>query len=387
MTSHSEPLVAVATDAPASSENADSIAALVALVPSLPKVVLHDHLDGGLRPATIIELAAEIGHELPATDPDELARWFVEAASSGTLERYLETFEHTIAVMQTEDGLRRVARESAVDLAADGVVYAEQRYAPEQHLRNGLTLQQVVDAVQAGFAEGVAEAAAAGRSIRIGTLITAMRHADRGDEIAALALENRDNGVVGFDIAGAEDGFPPSRQASAFTTLENANFPTTVHAGEAAGLESIAEAVHVAHACRIGHGVRLIEDVTADPLGDKLGPLAHWVRDRRIPLELCPSSNVQTGAAESVAAHPISRLRDLGFAVTVNTDNRLQSGTSMSRELTLLVEEAGWTLVDLRDAAVTAAAHSFLHHDERSTLIDQVIRPAYAAARGGRHRA
>jgi len=387
MTSHSEPLVAVATDAPASSENADSIAALVALVPSLPKVVLHDHLDGGLRPATIIELAAEIGHELPATDPDELARWFVEAASSGTLERYLETFEHTIAVMQTEDGLRRVARESAVDLAADGVVYAEQRYAPEQHLRNGLTLQQVVDAVQAGFAEGVAEAAAAGRSIRIGTLITAMRHADRGDEIAALALENRDNGVVGFDIAGAEDGFPPSRQASAFTTLENANFPTTVHAGEAAGLESIAEAVHVAHACRIGHGVRLIEDVSTDELGDKLGTLAHWVRDRRIPLELCPSSNVQTGAAESVAAHPISRLRDLGFAVTVNTDNRLQSGTSMSRELTLLVEEAGWTLVDLRDVAVTAAAHSFLHHDERSTLIDQVIRPAYAAARGGRHRA
>jgi adenosine deaminase len=387
MTSPSEPVVADATDAPASSESVDPTAALVALIPSLPKVLLHDHLDGGLRPATIVELAAQVGHELPTTDPDELGRWFVEAASSGTLERYLETFDHTVAVMQTEEGLRRVARESAIDLAADGVVYAEQRYAPEQHLRDGLTLQQVVDAVQAGFAEGIAEAAAAGRSIRIGTLITAMRHADRGDEIAALALANRDNGVVGFDIAGAEAGFPPSRQASAFSTLENANFPSTVHAGEAAGLESIAEAVHVAHACRIGHGVRLIDDVGTDELGDKLGLLAHWVRDRRIPLELCPSSNVQTGAAESVATHPVSRLRDLGFAVTVNTDNRLQSGTSMSRELTLLVEEAGWTLVDLRDVAVTAAAHSFLHHDERSTLIDEVIRPAYTAARGGRHRA
>ncbi|MBO3100412.1 adenosine deaminase [Cellulomonas fengjieae] len=381
----SEPLVA---DAPADpTEAADTVTALVAAIPTLPKVVLHDHLDGGLRPATLIELAAEIGHELPATDPEALGRWFVEAASSGTLERYLETFDHTVAVMQTTDGLRRVARESVVDLAADGVVYAEQRYAPEQHLTQGLSLQEVVDAVQEGFAEGIAEAAAAGRSIRIGTLITAMRHADRGDEIAALALANRDNGVVGFDIAGAENGFPPSRQAAAFDTLARADFPATVHAGEAAGLESIAEAVHVAHACRIGHGVRLIEDVTADELGDRLGTLAHWVRDRRIPLELCPSSNVQTGAAESVASHPITRLRDLGFAVTVNTDNRLQSGTSMSRELTLLVEEAGWTLVDLRDAAVTAAAHSFLHHDERSTLIDQVIRPAYAAARGGRHRA
>lgn len=374
-------------DAPETSEPTDAVAALVALIPGLPKVVLHDHLDGGLRPATIIELAAEVGHELPTTDADELGRWFVEAASSGTLVRYLETFDHTVAVMQTEDGLRRVARESVLDLAVDGVVYAEQRYAPEQHLSKGLSLQQVVDAVQAGFAEGIAEAATQGRSIRIGTLITAMRHADRGDEIAALALENRDNGVVGFDIAGAEIGFPASRLASAFATLSEADFPATVHAGEAVGPESIADAIHVGRALRIGHGVRLVEDIGTDELGDNLGTLAHWVRDRRIPLELCPSSNVQTGAAESVATHPISRLRDLGFAVTVNTDNRLQSGTSMTRELSLLVEEAGWTLADLRDVAVTAAQHTFLHHDERTALIEQVLLPAYASARGSRHRA
>src|SRR4051794_12103047 len=236
--------------------SADDGGALVALIPSLPKVLLHDHLDGGLRPQSMIEMAAEAGHELPAADADTLGTWFYDAASSGTLPRYLETFDHTIAVMQTEEHLRRVARESAVDLAADGVVYAEQRYAPEQHLRGGLSLQQVVDAVQAGFAEGVAEAATQGRSIRIGTLVTAMRHADRWDEIAALTLANRDNGVVGFDIAGAEDGFPPSRHLSAFHTLRDASFPVTVHAGEAQGVESLAEAVHLAQAARIGHGVR-----------------------------------------------------------------------------------------------------------------------------------
>jgi len=361
--------------------------ALVAQIPSLPKVLLHDHLDGGLRPATIVELSEQVGHELPTTDPEALGRWFVEAADSGSLPRYLETFDHTIAVMQTEEGLRRVARESVLDLAADGVVYAEQRYAPEQHLQRGLTLQQVVDAVQAGFADGIAEASEQGRSIRIGTLVTAMRHADRGDEIAALALANRDKGVVGFDIAGAEDGFPPSRHASAFATLRDASFPATVHAGEAAGLDSIAEAVHLAGAVRLGHGVRIIEDVSGDDLGDTLGLLAHWVRDRRIPLELCPSSNLQTGAATSIAEHPVTRLKRLGFTVTVNTDNRLQSGTTLTRELTLLVEQAGWTLDDLRDVTVTAAQHTFLHHDERQALIEQVLLPAYAGVGGGRHRA
>src|SRR5262245_56866849 len=205
-------------------------------VAALPKVLLHDHLAGGLRPATIVELAGAIGYQLPATDPDELAGWFFDAASSGTLELYLETFAHTVAVMQTEEGLRRVAREAVVDLANDGVVYAEQRYAPEQHVGKGLSLQQVVDAVQAGFAEGVTEAAEAGRSIRIGTLVTAMRHADRGTEIAELAVANRDNGVVGFDIAGAEVGFPASRLKQAFKRVRRASFPATVHAGEADGL-------------------------------------------------------------------------------------------------------------------------------------------------------
>lgn len=375
------------TSPDASPADDDATAALVALVPGLPKVLLHDHLDGGLRPATIVELAAEAGHTLPTTDPEELGRWFVESADSGSLERYLETFEHTVAVMQTVDGLRRVAREAALDLAADGVVYAESRYAPEQHQRAGLSLEQVVDAVQQGFAEGVAEAAAQGRSIRVGTLLSAMRQADRADEIAALAIARRDDGVVGFDIAGPEEGFPPSRHASAFRALADAHVPATVHAGEGSGLESVAQALHVAQACRLGHGARLVEDIATDDLGDRLGPLAQWVRDRRVPLELCPSSNLQTGIAASVAEHPVTRLKRLGFKVTVNTDNRLQSGTTLSRELTLLVQEAGWTLDDLQDVAVTAAAYAFVHHDDRDALIDTVIRPAYAAARGGRHRA
>jgi adenosine deaminase len=359
---------------------------LAELIPSLPKVLLHDHLDGGVRPATIVELAAEIGHELPTTDPDELGRWFVEAASAGTLELYLETFAHTVAVMQTADALRRVARECALDLAADGVVHAEVRFAPEQHVEGGLSLQEVVDAVRSGFDEGAAQARDDGRPIRVHAILCAMRHLDRWQEVAELAIANRDAGVVAFDLAGPEDGFPASRFPEVFDTLRAAHFPYTLHAGEAAGLDSIADAV-AEGALRLGHGVRLADDLGEDELGDRLGLLAHWVRDRRLALELCPSSNLQTGGATSVADHAVTRLLRLGFAVTVNTDNRLQSGTSLGRELTLLVEEAGWTLADLEDVTATAAAHAFVHHDERAALIDTVIRPAYAAARGGRHRA
>jgi len=362
------------------------VAALVALIPTLPKVLLHDHLDGGLRPATVVELAAEIGHELPSTDPDELGRWFVEAASAGSLERYLETFAHTVAVLQTADALRRVAREAVLDLAADGVVHAEVRYAPEQHLERGLSLQDVVDAVRAGFDEGVEEARADGRTIRVRTILCAMRHLDRWQDVADLAIANRDAGVVAFDLAGPEDGFPPSAHPEVFAALRAAHLPVTLHAGEAAGIGSVSSAL-AEGALRLGHGVRLVDDVAADALGDRLGHVAHWVRDRRIALEVCPSSNVQTGGAPSVGEHPVTRLRRLGFAVTVNTDNRLQSGTTLGRELTLLVEQAGWTLTDLEDATATAAAQAFVHLDERTALIDTVIRPAFAAARGGRHRA
>jgi adenosine deaminase len=345
-----------------------------------PKALLHDHLDGGLRPATIVELADAVGHRLPSTDPDELARWFVESASSGSLERYLETFAHTVAVMQTPEALYRVAAECAEDLAADGVVYAEVRYAPEQHLERGLSLDAVVEAVDAGFTAGCASVAGAGRTIRVGTLLTAMRHAARSQEIAETAVRYRDAGVVGFDIAGAEAGFPPTRHLDAFEYLQRENFHFTIHAGEAFGLPSIWQAIQWCGADRLGHGVRIVDDVTvpADGLPPLLGRLAAYVRDKRIPLELCPSSNVQTGAVASIAEHPIGLLRDLRFRVTVNTDNRLMSGTSMSREMALLVEAFGWGWTELQWLTVNAMKSAFIPFDERLALIDEVIKPAYA---------
>jgi len=345
-----------------------------------PKALLHDHLDGGLRPATVLELAGEIGHDLPADDADGLAGWFEEAADSGSLERYLETFVHTVGVMQTEPALHRVAYECARDLAADGVVYAEVRFAPEQHLTRGLDLDQVVAAVLAGFADGSTDAAAAGTPIRVATLLTAMRHKARSMEIAELAVRYRDSGVVGFDIAGAEAGFPPTRHLDAFEYLQRENFHFTIHAGEAFGLPSIWQAIQWCGADRLGHGVRIVDDISGD---GQLGRLAAYVRDKRIPLELCPSSNVQTGAVASIAEHPIGLLRDLRFRATVNTDNRLMSRTSMSREMALLVEAFGYGWSELQWFTVNAMKSAFIPFDERLVLINEVIKPAYAKLLAG----
>ncbi|MEO9137487.1 MAG: adenosine deaminase [Jatrophihabitans sp.] len=342
-----------------------------------PKALLHDHLDGGLRPSTIVELANTIGYQaLPATDADELATWFREASNSGSLERYLETFAHTVAVMQNVAGLTRVAREAVEDLAADGVVYAEIRWAPEQHTEEGLTLEQVVEAVLSGFREGEAIAAAAGHSIRVGAIVTAMRHAARSREIAELAIAYRDDGVVGFDIAGAEAGFPPSRHLDAFEYLRRENAHFTIHAGEAFGLPSIWEALQWCGTDRLGHGVRIVDDITA---GGRLGRLAQYVRDKRIPLEMCPSSNVQTGAVNSIAEHPIGLLRRLHFRVTINTDNRLMSGTTMTREMTLLTEAFNYQWSDLQWFTVNAMKSAFIGFDERLAIINSVIKPGYAA--------
>jgi adenosine deaminase len=349
------------------------------LVRRAPKVLLHDHLDGGVRPQTIVDLAPDAGHELPASDGESLRRWFTEASDSGSLVRYLETFDHTVAVMQTPDNLARVARECVEDLAADGVVYAEVRYAPEQHLEAGLTLEEVVAAVQRGFDEGQA---AAGGSIVVRQLLTAMRHQARSREIAELAVAHRDDGVVGFDIAGAEAGYPPTRHLDAFEYLQRENAHFTIHAGEAFGLPSIWEAIQWCGADRLGHGVRIVDDITVRDDGSaELGRLAAYVRDKRIPLELCPHSNVQTGAAASISEHPIGLLTRLRFRVTVNTDNRLMSGTSMTHEMAALVDAFGYGLDDLQWFTVNAMKSAFLRFDQRLQLIDDVIKPGYAALR------
>ncbi|MDF6044448.1 adenosine deaminase [Streptomyces sp. JH14] len=345
-----------------------------------PKVLLHDHLDGGLRPGTIIDLARDAGYEaLPETEADKLGIWFREAADSGSLERYLETFAHTCAVMQTREALVRVAAECAEDLAADGVVYAEVRYAPEQHLEAGLTLEEVVEAVNEGFREGERRARLDGNRIRVGALLTAMRHAARALEIAELANRYRDLGVVGFDIAGAEAGFPPTRHLDAFEYLKRENNHFTIHAGEAFGLPSIWQALQWCGADRLGHGVRIIDDIEVAEDGRvTLGRLASYVRDKRIPLEMCPTSNLQTGAADSYAEHPIGLLRRLHFRLTVNTDNRLMSGTSMSQEFEQLTEAFGYTLDDIQWFTVNAMKSAFIPFDERLAMINDVIKPGYA---------
>jgi adenosine deaminase len=353
-------------------------------VRAAPKVLLHDHLDGGLRPQTILELADACGHELPegTGDAGSLGRWFAESADSGSLVRYLETFDHTVGVMQTEAALARVARECVEDLAADGVVYAEVRYAPEQHVTTGLPLDAVVAAVQAGIDEGLA--AVDGRIV-VRQLLTAMRHQARSMEIAELAVAWRDRGVAGFDIAGAEAGFPPTRHLDAFEYLQRENAHFTIHAGEAFGLPSIWQAIQWCGADRLGHGVRIADDVTTGPDGEpRLGLLAAYVRDKRIPLEMCPASNIQTGAADSIAEHPIGLLTKLRFRVTVNTDNRLMSQTSMTDEMSALVDAFGYGLDDLRWFTINAMKSAFLPFDERLAIIQDVVKPGYAALAAAR---
>lgn len=350
-------------------------------IQSLPKISLHDHLDGGLRPQSLIELADELGLEVPAADAEALGAWFTEQSNSGSLVEYLKTFDLTTAVMQTRAGLSRVAREFVQDLGADGVIYGEIRWAPEQHLTRGLTLDEAVEAVQAGIEQGLDDVQSSGRRIRVGQLVTAMRHNDRGLEIAELAVRHRERGVVGFDIAGPEAGFLPARHRTAFDYLAGQFMPVTIHAGEGDGLESIRGALLDGRALRLGHGVRIAEDLVIERQDDEntyvsLGPIAQWVRDREIALETSPSSNVQTGAiaawGDELVDHPFDLLYQLGFRVTVNTDNRLQSGTSLSRELALLSDAFGYDLDDIETFQLNAAASAFLPLDDREELAEYI---------------
>jgi adenosine deaminase len=335
---------------------------------AFPKVSLHDHLDGGLRPQTIIELAADIGHPLPADTADDLGQWFAESANSGSLEGYLETFDHTIAVMQTAPNLRRVAKEFVEDLAADGVIYGETRWAPEQHLRDGLTETDAIEAVGDGLAEGMAACRDRGHEIDLRQLLTAMRQAEPTRAIAELTLRYRRDGVAGFDIAGPEKGYPPSRFLESFQLLRRQSAYYTIHAGEADGCESIWEAVQVCAANRIGHGVAIIEDIQQGALGD----FAAYVRNERIPLEMCPSSNVQTGTVSSIAEHPIHNLDRLGFRVTVNPDNRLMSATSMTKEFALLAEAFDYTFADVSRLSSNAAKSAFAPYEVRRALVQRI---------------
>ncbi len=347
----------------------------LATIHAAPKVLLHDHLDGGLRPQTVIELARDGGYTgLPTTDPGELEAWFRRGADRKSLELYLEGFAHTVGVMQSPEALERVAAECAEDFAADGIVYAEVRFAPELHLDGGMTLDEVVEAVLRGFRRG-----SEGRPITMRTLVTAMRTAARSLEIAELAVRHRDAGVVGYDIAGAEAGFPPTRHLDAFHYIARENFHFTIHAGEAFGLPSIWEALQWCGAERLGHGVRIVDDISVGPDGRvALGRLAAYVRDRRIPLEMCPTSNVHTGAVASIEEHPIDLLRRLRFRVTVNTDDRLMSGVTLSSEFRALARAFGLDLAEMQWLTLNAMKSAFCSFDLRLRIINEQIKPGYA---------
>jgi len=344
------------------------------LVARGPKVLLHDHLDGGLRPSTVIDLADISGYkELPSSNVEKLSEWFHEGANRRDLNLYLETFAHTVGVMQDEYSCHRVAKECAEDLAEDGCVYAEIRFAPSLFTTQKLSVHEVIEAVLSGFSEG-----SSGTNLTLRTIITAMRTSNDSKTIAEAAVDFRDKGVVGFDIAGREAGYPPTDHLEAFQLLQRENFHFTIHAGEAFGLPSIWEAVQYCGAERLGHGVRIIDDIELDSSGNFiLGSLASFIRDRRIPLELCPTSNIHTGAVQSLEEHPIGLLKELGFRVTVNTDNRLMSNVSMTSELLSLNKAFGWDLDDFSWLTVNAMKSAFLPFDERIHLIEKVIKPGW----------
>lgn len=339
------------------------------LIHSFPKVVLHDHLDGDLRPQTIIEIADEIGYaDLPTRDVEELTHWFVDSCSAGSLEKYLRTFDHTIAVMQTREQIMRVARECVLDLALDNVIYAEVRVAPEHFTKKGLTLNDVVDSMVTGYQQGVSEADKHGKKIVVGTILCAMRHNNRSMEIAELAVNWRNRGVVGFDIAGAEKGFPASNHKSAFDYLRNEGMPFTIHAGEADGPASIKDALVNCRATRIGHGVRLADEIN----GNELSPFARTVLDSQIHLEMAPTSNIQTGIVSDYASHPISAMKKLGFNVGINTDNRLMSGTSATNESFEIARAHNWNVFDFKEVAENAAKAAFASDITRSEILNQI---------------
>jgi adenosine deaminase len=345
---------------------------------SLPKVLLHEHLDGGLRPSTVIALAAELGYDgLPTTDPEALAAWFHRGAQKGNLPEYLEGFQHTIAVMQTAEALERVAFEFVEDMFEDGVVYAEVRFAPVYHTERGLTQDEVVHSVIRGLKRGERQ-----YGVRWGLIICAMRHMKNSGEAAELAIRCRDAGVVGFDLAGGEDGFPPKKHVDAFQAIERANFYITIHAGEAYGPDSIWQALQYCGAHRLGHATRLRDDIEVLPDGTmRLGRLAQYVLDRRIPLEMCLLSNLHTGACRTLEDHPFGLFFRRGFRVCLNTDDRLMSDTTMTKETALATELFDLSLAELEKLSLNAMKSAFAPFDQRLSIIFDTIKPGFAKVR------
>lgn len=346
---------------------------------SVPKVLLHDHLDGGLRAETIIELAKDYKYKkLPTTDPQELSEWFHRGANKGNLVEYLQGFEHTIAVMQTKESLSRIAYEMMEDMKKDGVCYVETRFAPVFHSQKGLHHDEIVEAVLEGLDKGKQDF-----GVGYGLIICGMRNMKNTNEMAELALNFRKRGVVGFDLAGEEGGYPPKKHLEAFQTIQRANFNITIHAGEAFGKESIWQAIQWCGAHRIGHGTHILEDLSFDKNGNVagLGDLAQYILDKRIPIEVCLLSNVHTGAIDKIENHPFGQLYKLKFRVTINTDDRLMSDTTMTKEFLTAIEYFNLNLDDVEKITINAMKSAFINHNERLKYIYDVIKPGYQAMR------
>jgi adenosine deaminase len=346
---------------------------------SLPKVLLHDHLDGGLRPETIIELAREQNYKnLPVSSSQELNDWFHQLANTGNLVEYLKCFEHTCAVMQTKSALERVAYEMMEDMKADGVCYVETRFAPVYHLKGGLHLEDTVKAVLKGLEKGKKDF-----GVGFGLILCGMRNMTDTLEIAELAVNFRDRGVVGFDLAGEEGGYPPKQHIEAFHFIQRANFNITIHAGEAFGKESIWQAIQWCGAHRIGHATNLKEDIIVDKNGNviRFGDLAQYMLNKRVPLEICLLSNLHTGAIDKLENHPFGLLFKEKFRVTINTDNRLMSNTSMTKEFMTAIEYFNLTLDDIEKITINAMKSSFIHYDERLKYIYGIIKPGFKKVR------
>jgi adenosine deaminase len=350
------------------------------LIRSLPKVLLHDHLDGGVRPQTVIELARDIGYKkLPTTDAGELAEWFHRGATRGSLPLFLEGFEHTCGVMQTEEALERVAYEMMEDMKKDGVVYVETRFAPVFHTQKGLHWETVVRSVLRGLERGKKDF-----GVQYGLILCAMRNMKPtvSQEIAELAVDFRNQGVVGFDLAGEEGGYPPKKHVDAFHYIQRENFNITIHAGEAFGKESIWQAIQWCGAHRIGHATRLIEDMKVkDGQVMNMGTLAQYVLDKRIPLEICLTSNVHTGAVKSLEEHPFGIFYRYKFRVTLNTDDRLMSHITLTDEYAAAVEVFGLTLEDLEKLTINAMKSAFIPYKQRIEIIYNILKPGFAKAK------
>lgn len=346
---------------------------------SIPKVLLHDHLDGGLRAQTIIELASELNYnKLPTKDPAELAEWFHRGANKGNLVEYLEGFEHTTAVMQSKEALSRIAYEMMEDMKNDGVVYVETRFAPVFHTNKGLYLEDTVKAVLEGLEKGKRDF-----GVGYGLILCGMRNMKNTLEIAELAVNFRRDGVVGFDLAGEEGGYPPKKHIDAFQFIQRSNFNITIHAGEAFGKESIWQAIQWCGAHRIGHATRLIEDIVLDNDGNVIhfGDLAQYVLDKRIPLEICLLSNVHTGAVDKIENHPFKIFYREKFRVTLNTDDRLMSDTTMTKEFLTAVEFFDLNFDDFEKITINSMKSAFIPHKERLHYIYNVIKPGYQKIR------